>query len=222
MADPNWDQTKFDQALDLYLTVCSRERTDAINSKAFFIARKSLWFTTKTSEDRIITELMELVTVTSQQGNVSRTAQVPLSVAIVQSRRGKRNEPGLYSSELVKAVGALFRLRLRSRAFLASGWLPAIKTLSPVAKDKSKTFPTDNSVKRIGAATGSATIANDASLAVATIINSATAKHDKKDALTRYGGPALNEAFADETADIYEYIDRKLAPATAQANKELG
>lgn len=218
MSEPSWDQTKFDQVLDLYLTETSRTRTEAINTKAFYVARKALWFTTKTGEGRIMDELMEYVTVKRQTGwdwqtPVETTAQVTLATAIVQKRKG------LYGAELKNAVGALFRVRIRSRAFLASGWLPAIRALAPVATDKNKAFPTDSSVKRLGAAKGSGTIANDQSLAVATIINNAIAKHDKKDSLTRHGGPALQEAFNDETADMLEYLDRKLAPATEKANK---
>jgi len=234
MSTASWDQSKFDAALDEYLKVTDRTVTEVLNTKAYYIARKALWFTKRADSGSIAKELGNLVSVTSISTRGRLTTRktlnlvgadqhdAPLAALIVNKRLGKGH--GLYGAAMEKAIRNLLASRMRSIAFLKSGWLPAIRVLSLYAKDKSNdSIPAGNEGARIyGREKGAAYPAVEGtSSIVATIINSAIAAHDKKDALQLFGSKALQTAFDDEAADMESYMARKLEDPTAHANAKL-
>jgi hypothetical protein len=223
-----WDQSKFDAALAEYLKVTSRTVTDAINTKAYFIARKALYLTHKASKRAIQDSLGKIITsrrrMTTRIASLpsGRTADAPLAALIINARRGRAGQPGLHGIAMTRAIADLLNARMRSIAFLKSGWIPAIRILEGLAKDKSKAGPTDREARIYGRQKGGATPAAEGVAPVATIINSALSRGDPGGAaLAKYGGAGLEAAFAEETASMLKYLEEKMAPDAAAANAQL-
>jgi len=193
---------EFDRVLRQYLAVTKRDLPDVVNAKAFFIARRAVVETPK-----------------AKLGRMSRATGAILG-RIVNKRRGKDGLKGLYGKEMSKVVEIIYAARRRSVAFLKSGWLPAIRKLELAVPSKYRrgAARNDRSAKQVGKPKGSATVAREGWRVVAKIENAALAKHDKKEALSLFGGPALQRAFDYETQSMKEYIAKKLAASA----KSLG
>ena len=233
----DWDQSIFDATLQEYLKVCTRTVAEAINTKAYFVARAALWYTHKADAQDIGDTLGRFVstlnlgrknkagrftTTRTLELASAREYDAPLAAIIINARRGEKGEPGLYGAAMARAVRALIASRVRSIAFLKSGWLPAIRILSLYAKDKSGGAPTDSQARIFGQEKGSAVPAVDGGEMIAQIINSALAKGDRgAQALAKWGGAGLETAFYNEVQSMREYIERKLAEPTAAANARL-
>jgi hypothetical protein len=232
-AHSTWDQAKFDTILKRYLEVTSRDVVTAINTKAYFIARKAVWFTAKADPGKIKSDLGELVRVQrlTKRGNFvwrrelrlteADEKEAPLAALIINKRRGKHKQSGLYGKEMARAIRDMLAARMRSVAFIKSCWLPAIRTLAPLA-DKRGVPPIDPTAKEIGVPKGSAEPARPtAGIIMATIINAAETKRDTKNAIGKYGMRGLAMAFEDEANSMLDYIMTHLKPAADQANREL-
>ena len=59
--------------------------------------------------------------------------EMPLEAAIINARRGREGLPGLYGPKMRAEVRRLRSARVRSRRFIASGWLDAIRAVEPFA-----------------------------------------------------------------------------------------
>jgi len=213
----NWDQSRFDSVLTEYVKVTSRTFAQACNTKAFYVARRALYYTPKTSKETIQAELRKGVKVTTPKGLVR---EVPLAALILNARAEEGG--GLQGGEMRKAVRKLELARLRSIAYLKSGWIPAIRHLADKASRESPP-PTDRAARQFGSNKGYAKPAV-ASLTstFAQIVNSAQAKHThKKDALERIGARGLERGFQDEAASMEEYLEKKAAIDAAKANAAL-
>lgn len=205
----NWDQSKFDATLRQYIAVSGKEVVDVLNSKAYFVARKALWFTKKAAPKNITA----LRTAATESGGL-------LVGAMINRRLGAKSLPGLYGKDMRQAINLLIASRRRSIAFLKSGWIPAIRGLDPKAKDKHMAAPRVGGVKQIGVPKGRFKAASESSM-TARIVNSAQARSDTKSALEKIGGPALNRAFDDEAASMMAYMNRKLERHAQAANAKL-
>jgi hypothetical protein len=240
----SWDQSGFDSALDRYMALSRHSRLEVINKKAYFVARKALWFTDKVDPSRIRSELGRLVTVRSvtATGRTVRTRSLELAPArehegislarmilIARYRRQGGGWPtdqaGWWEGEpgWDAAIRNLIASRERSSAFIKSGWLPAIRFLAGFVPNKSGQPAIDNEARIYGDAKGSAVAAAEANQGVAWIINSAFARHDTKtpSALERVGSKALDLAFYDETQDLLQEINRRLSELAVKANAEM-
>ncbi len=227
-----WDQTKFNAALKAHLENTSRTVERVVNGHAFHVALAASKLTTKTHPTSIKESLGRYISVhrVSSSGRVSNVRRLrftqgrdhpaPLAALIVNARRGKKNEPGLYGRAMTAAMRNLLKVRNRSIAFIASGWIPAIKILGRFA-DKDGKPGLEASVVQVGARKGTATPARKGSVMVAQIINNAVAKHDKKGALAHYGARGLQLAFDQETASITKHLADKLKPEELKANRRL-
>lgn len=228
-----WDQKKFDVILSNYLKHTSRSVVTAINTKAYFIARKAVWFTAKADSGKIKSSLGKIVTVQrlNKKGNFVRKRELelvkservdaPLAALIINARLGRAKKGGFYGKRMARAIRELLSARLRSVAFIKSGWIPAIKLLAPLA-DKRGVPGTDPAAKQIGIPKGSAIPANANSATIKAVIeNNAAAKRDVKDALGKYGGRGLATAFEDEANSMLDYIMSHLKPPTDEANRQL-
>jgi hypothetical protein len=224
----DWDQEQFDAALSECVAKSSRTATEVVNSHAYYIARKACWFTHKADKTEIQTSLGKFITskrhMTSRVANLApaRDYDAPLAALIVNARRGEKGLPGLYGAEMTRAIAAMLGARLRSIAFLKSGWLPAIRILEGYATDKSKGAPTDRDAVVRGQEKGSAIPAIDGHEVVAKIINSALAQGDEGGkALAKWGEAGLELAFYDETESMKQHLADKLAQVTAETNTKL-
>ena len=187
---------EFTETLRKYVLVSLKEIPDIVNTKAFFIARRAVVETPKA----------DLAAINALKGSA-------LIGKMINKRRGIRGEKGLYGKEMSKAVGMVLAARRRSIAFLKSGWLPAIRILAGVVKQKRGVARADRSSKIYGVPKGTATAAVNGFRVRAVIENAANATRDNKDALIKYGEPALQKAFAFETQSMIDYMERKLKTA---------
>ncbi len=193
--------SEWDKVFPKYMEHSKRDLATALNAKAFFIARRAVVETPKAKLSRM-----------------SRATGGILG-RIVNKRRGLAGDKGLYGVEMAKVVEIIYQARRRSVAFLKSGWLPAIRKLEQSVDPRYRrgAAKSDRTAKQVGRAKGSATPARTGWRCSARIENAALAKHDKKEALDLFGGPALQRAFDYEVASMNEYIARKMRD-TAKAH----
>lgn len=217
-----FDQSEFNGLLEQYLQVTSRSVEETVNTKAFYVARAATRFTLKADVGKMASQLGTFikVTKTSKSGRVYQRRELklvtggqheaPLAALIVQARRGRARQKGLYGPAMRQAVVAMLKARRASVAFLKSGWLPAIKKLEPLADRRGAPEP-DHQARQIGQAKGDAIPGRlNYDQVIATIINSAMAKRDVRDALGRIGGRGLDAAFYAEAQSISDYLERKM------------
>ena len=207
------DTREFDATMRRYRELSRKDPAIICNTKAFFIARGATRLTPKADKEKIKKELGAIVQRGKTKGALklvsARDYDAPLVALIINAQRGKGK--GLYGVEMTEAIRKFIANRMRSIAFLKSGWLPAIKGLAALVPNKRNAPPIDRSAKQFGEAKGSFRPARDSSWkTVSTIINSAGANENNKGALIRYGGPALQQAVNDEEASMREYVERKL------------
>jgi len=209
-----WDQSRFNAALDSYVKATRKDVVTVLNSKGYFIARKALWFT-DAADQKNVRQLKDLAT--------SRRIREPkdkglVAGAMMSKRYGKGD--GLYGSRMKSAINSMLASRVRARSFLKSGWLTAIRGLDPKAEDKNLAAPAVGGVKQFGQAKGAFSSASDVELK-ASITNSAQAKSDTVGALQKFGMPALMKAFDNEASSMEEYVIKKNAKSAAAAQAAL-
>lgn len=227
-----WDQSTFDRTIEEYSIYSKRTHQEIVNTKAYYVARKAIWFTPKADNYRMKQQLGGIVTVNrlNRKGKSvkrkelqlvkSKQVNAPLAALIINARQRKHVVAGLYGSKMTTAIREMLGNRFRSVAFLKSCWLPAVKTLAPLVKDKSSSAPSDSSAKQYKRAKGEAKPARAEKNPTALIVNLATARRDEKGALLKFGGPALQQALADEEASMRDYIERKIKPDADRFNAQ--
>src|SRR5438105_15248985 len=73
----------------------------------------------------------------------------PFGAILINSRLGKKGEPGLSGPAMREALVRLIAARVRSVAFLKAGWLPAIRILDRIVNDKEGAAPFPPEAKRM-------------------------------------------------------------------------
>lgn len=211
MADFNGIRIKnlgeFGRVMKQYREVSSRKDPKVIlDTKAFYICRGAVRETMGPTRQRIENELVNLRT--------SKTApDAPLAAIIINARRGAKGDAGLFGKLMAVAVKALVSARIRSRRFIASGWLQNIKDLEPYAEQKNRAPRRDSTVKQFGRPKGGASPASrnaDSAVSRTIIANAASSNHDLKDALEKYGMPAFLKAWQAEIDSMKQYIMDKM------------
>ncbi len=217
MSEPGWDQSKFDELLGLTLVVSKRSVADAINTAAYYVARKAIWFTPKASPSSIaqLRTMRELKikggynVFGKRTGAGGGSRMAPIVAAMINARLGQKLYPGLYGSQMKRAVNDLIKARGKSIAFIKSGWIHARDALKPLAVVKGGSLPPDDpdAYKSSGTKGHAVTARPDADLIFATIENATVAKHDKTNALQKYGSIGLQKAFDDEAQSMKKYLE---------------
>jgi len=216
---------EFDATLKKYRAWSKRDPKKICDTKAFFIARRAVIETPKADKAAMKGDLGRIIKRKKQAVEMSlRTVKrfsrwgmeqhVPLAALIINKRRGKGR--GLYGAEMTEAIRALLAARLRSIAFLKSGWLPAIKTLLGLA-DTRGAPRLEKAAIQVGQPKGYAVPASEGWTAKATIVNSAIARRDDKTALYKYGEPALQRAFDAEKKSMLDYMEKKMRETATAA-----
>jgi hypothetical protein len=234
-SSPHWDQSVFDRTLAKYKEASKKTLARVINTKAYYVARKAVWFTPKADTKRIAAQLGQVIAVKesrmTKKGKLRMTTRktltlvkgtqhnAPLAALIINARGGSNNQKGLYGSRMSRAIQKLLAARKRSVAFIKSGWLPAIKKLAPLS-DRRGAPATDSAAAQVGREKGTATPAKDGFNPSAEIVNLATTRRDKKSALVRYGAPGLQKAFDDEVKSMNQYIEAKMKPDADKFNQQ--
>ncbi len=219
-----WEQGPFDAALKDYIAVSRRTVPEVINRKAYFIARKSLWFTVKADAGEIKSRFNRSITVerSVESGRGGELSTGPFGAILINKRLGKGK--GLYGSAMREKFKQVLAARLRSVAFLKAGWLPAIRILDSIVNDKEGAAPFPPEANRMSWSPkqiGDAVAAKPGDLPFATIVNAAIASHDSKGALQIYGSRALDTAFYDETQSMIEETRKRMQKDADKTNAVL-
>ena len=190
----NIDDRQFQATLRQYGILTKRSIPVIVNTKAFYIARRSV---------------RETPAVTA--GEIRQFIKLDGGVVIgkiINARRGAKGEKGLYGDAMAKAVDTVLKARLRSRAFLKSGWLWAVKKLAPYAEKIGSL--SQGSARASGTPKGGAIPAQEGWSVVAKIMNNVTAAWDDRDGAAKYAVPALQRAIDAEEKSMRQYIERKM------------
>lgn len=185
---------EFSAALRQYVLLSKRDIPTICNTKAFYIARRAVVETPAVKPGEIRSFI--------RRGSGAAIGK------IINARRGKRGEKGLYGEAMAEMVATVLAARLRSRAFLKSGWLWAVKKLAPYAEKIGARNP--RGAKVYGKAKGDAVPATQGWRVTAKIINTTTAAWDKRDGAGEIATPALQRAIDFESKSMLAYIEKKL------------
>lgn len=196
------DNREFDQTLRKYVQTSPRDIATIVNTKAFYIARRA------TVETPAVTP-QEIREFAARDGG-------KIMGMLINKRRGLKGEKGLYGDAMAKMIATVKAARLRSRAFLKSGWLWAVKALEPYA-EKRGAPRVDRKARAIGKAKGSAKPAANGWHVEAEIVNKVTAAWDDKDGAAKIAEPALQRAFDFETRSMLDYMERKMKDGAHKA-----
>jgi hypothetical protein len=251
VAQKYWDQSRFDEAMKrLGRTLPQEKLPRAVTKKGFFIALRAMAATPKKEASGIQRELETPVTLTAYHSPIygdllaassgqGRTAVVPLGYMLAakivaktwqhtrmslgeKNKSGRSNERRAYLAAIAKAYKKLLGTRKRGIGFLRIGWLSVVRLLGPYVGNRAGAPRADTSGLRIrGQMKGEAKPAKPGWMPSCTINNKAQARSDRRYGLVRYGGPALQKAFNDETADLVSFLDKEIKPDIEAANKEL-
>lgn len=202
-----------------------RDAVTAINTHLFYIARGAARLTHRASQQKMDSDFGKAIKLEkiksgkrfsrSSKGKAvfyapGRDIEAPLLALIVNKRMGRSGKKGLYGFAMEQAMRLVYAARVRSIAFIASGFIPAIKFFERLADKKSGAPPMDRKPKIYGQAKGGGVAARDGEWPVRGIIwNAANAKRDHKDSLEKYGAPALDAAFHAEAQNMMNYVRRK-------------
>jgi hypothetical protein len=217
------DTSYFLQKWTEYRKVMSRTLPQAVNDKLFMVARASLWFTHKADKKDIEKTLGKVSVSTTKHGKkryahrLVKAAQhdAPLIALIINKRRGKGE--GLRGEAMRAEVQRVLSARMRSRAYIKSGWLPAIKELAAVTSVPTK-FPFPDDAVQIGKVKGRAETAKEGDIIKGFIENEAYATRDNKGAFERFGSKGLQAGIDNEGKEMDVYIKRKIQPAADAFN----
>ena len=200
---------EFQSVLREYMKRTKRTLPTILNTKGYYIATFARFHTEKVAAKDIRQEL-------SAPSKLSPTLTVAEVIALKRLRAKKQKiGPG----DLKAAAKALTAARLRSRGFLASGWLSSIKSLSPYAKQKSRApkFSISKS-RQFGRPKGYGIPARESWNPTSEIANTADSKHDKTGALIKYGQPPFERAWADEIRSMRVFIEQEIQKENERVN----
>lgn len=210
-----------------YREVSKRDDASILNTKGLYIALGALGITHRADPNLIQIELEALTQTrsTNKNGGLGRKQNinvkrynargqqydVPLVALLINSQRAKKGQKGLYGDDMKSAVKGFIGSRKRSAAFIASGWLPAVKVFAPLAERIGSKPRQDYTPRQYGQAKGSGTAAQTSDYVPTAILsNFANAKGPTgSKALEKYATAALQTAFNDEMRSMKEYIERK-------------
>lgn len=196
------DTRQFNKAIVDYKFACGRDWADIINKKALQLAFEAMKETGKADKEAI-RKLQELPWWPKYIAKrISKTG-----ASYTRRIKGKTetfNVKGRYTRAEARAISRrIIMARVRSTAFHKSGWLPAIKRLFPLVKDRAGLRSGQSGVKIVGVEKGSGIAAMPGASPWAMIKNSA-------EGITKMGKGALQRALNYVTADTMVYIARKM------------
>lgn len=200
-----------------YREVSRREDGEIVDTKAFFIARGAAQITHRADKNLIEIELQQLTKagkkniLVGRYGRRGQYYEVPLAALLINAERGAKGKPGLQGAAMRRAVVGFIGSRKRSAAFIASGWIPAIKAFAPRATNKAGAPAVDSEIRQYGQAKGSGTPSRDGDAVPKAILANfaqAAGKTGEK-ALSRFALAGLQRAFLDEIKSMRSYIAQK-------------
>lgn len=218
-----FDTRELERALKQYASVSKKSLSEIVNQKAFFMARGACRKSYRAQKGKIETELgkdADLVKQISRGKNAGKFKRIGFSIknnslanAILRARIHAKGAPQPPASELLGRIRKFIAARAAAAAFIASGWIPAIRFFESRVKSKTGAPPRDPAVKaRTGRPMGGAVEAQPGWNPKAVLWNSAVAQksHNQSESLNKVAGDALAVAMADEVRSMKEYVAKKL------------
>jgi len=215
------DYSEFNETLEEYRRV-HKKRTlpEIVNKKALFIARGAIRQTPR-PEPTVIGRALSKIIYTFKGARKTLTQRVtgsgksfaPVAALLINFRRGKRGKPGLFGADMKAAIKSLIARSASARAFLASGWIPAVKRLTPLVRSRKGMPPDDSEAKQIKNPKGSVKPANvSGDICVATIVNQALSKFTTtgKNEVFDKAAQALQKAIDKERASMEQDIENQM------------
>ena len=220
------DDREFRRTLGRYLEENRRDRAKLINEKAWRIARAAAKYTRRASYQKIADYFglqLKRVSKGRRAGSLTmgrkakfsdNTGQgISLAELVVITRLRKKGHVALDREDIRARAQRMLGGIARSIGWLAAGWIPSIKRLGAVIGKNSLYL--DKQLKNFSGnrKLGYAIPAVNSSKTVAVIVNQSGVTEENKRALLQFGTPALSRAFAEQTADMRDYIERKMKAA---------
>jgi hypothetical protein len=234
MANTYWDQSRFNETFRRYLDRLESDKIpNAINKKGYFLARRAVTTTRKKEPFQITRELGKVVMATRKDGS---TGLVPVGFVVAAIRaahnwaeakmtRGEKNKRSVTTKRawlmrLRKKFSSMLGGRKQAAGYMALGWHSVVMGLAPYVRNKSGQPYMQNPARAHGRPKGRVKLAVPGSPSVM-IENIAQARSEKRAGLLRLGGPDLDKAFVEETADMNRFLDEEaLKEETERFNRE--
>lgn len=220
MASLKLNHREFDRTLKEYRKISKKTWPEICDSKALFIAIGAQNATEKADWMAAKAELgAQLSPVIGKRGKALKRKILTLGdryyntlavkIVVARLRRIGQAIPG--ADQLKQMALSMVRARAASVAFIKSGWGTAIRILKRRVRDRSAV--SDSTARTVGQAKGNAIPAREGNATRTIISNMAQARKygtHNKTALFKFGGPALQQAFDNETSSMKTYIENKM------------
>ena len=222
-ANIQWDFREFDATLKQYIQVSSRDLDEICAQKAFDLSRFALAETPKADAAKIKAELAHEVReesyvpkrgknagqartrTTTSYGSTDAQVRNTLGARVVNARRVKAGQSPLWGQKLVAATKALVAARVRSRGFLAAGWLPGLRRAGQLIGKSTRGPAKEKNPK------GSVIVQLGRNKPSIEIINSAMNPREGGQAdMQAMATAALGRAVQRTIRDMRAYMERKL------------
>lgn len=212
---------EFNRLLQQCAENSSRTYPEVANGQSLAFASRAIRATEKASANEIAVELGQIATqrrVSKKTGRVSfrrifRTDTSSLAHIIVNWRRRKQGQNAIWGDELDEKAKRLIGARLRAVAFIKSGWIYAIRTLSRAVGygDRRDRIGRGETARMSGQPKGFARPARTAisSLVVCEIGNTALISHDGRNPLP-VAERGAQRAMQETIADMRRHMEQKL------------
>lgn len=198
--DVKVDDREFKRVFAEYKKNCKREIEEIVFKKTYFVARNAV-LTTPTADDaKIKSDLM----------SPSNTdAAAPIVALLVNKQRANTGKKGLNGSEMQDAIDKFIRARQRTKNWLRSGWIKAIKKMEQYLPNKGGGAKIPR-IKDKGF--GGASVRRSGWNPSASIWNSiyGNIKAGSEAKVTPILEKGLQEAVDKEVASMQQYIEKKL------------
>lgn len=226
----------FNEVLKEIAKQSSREAVDVVNGRLLAVIIKALKFTEKANAQQIAADLGQV----GNQFRYTRTGRVKrgqmilredsFAARIVNARRRDYAGPDymLWGNALDEAARKLIASRMRSVAFIKSGWIWALRQLAPLVKFGRKSNP-DKDARAIGQPKGSALPSrpNARGIFTASAENTALIAGGGKNQAPGPHNPlpvaerGLRKAFEDEKFEMERHLKRKFMEAAKRAGAQV-
>lgn len=226
--------TQFNATLRRAVQESSRTAPDVINGHALGVASKAIELTEKANKDqiaRILGQTGTQLNYTKRGDRLKKRSrgkaileEDSFAARIVNARRREFAGPDymLWGNALEEAARKLISSRMRSIAFIKSGWVWALRDLASVVRGRSKTNP-DRQARASGARKGRAQPARSGSVVKAIIENTALIASGGKFQSKGSHNPmpiaerGLNAALRSEEAQLEKHLRDKMTGAMKRA-----
>lgn len=227
MNQVTFDTSKFDKALHDYMVSSQRELGQIIAQKSMDVCFTALKLTQRADADKIRRQLANAVVSKVSRSRITKRLRTTKQVAIVDddkslaariiiARAAKAGKSPGTLEEIKKKALALIGARVRSRGFVASGWIAAISKIGYVL-GRSFRFSAGGT-KQYGTQKGDAIVRILGWKPVVTFINRAMQSKGARPYMKQIGEAGLQAGFDAVAVDMAEHTAQRLQKVADKYN----